>query len=69
MAWGVWKKAKDGFEGRAGDFIAVVTPKGDGRWSWEVKKTGADSPMATGLAKTSAAAKRTVENFLERGAH
>ena len=65
----MWKKAKDGFEGRAGELVAAVVPKGDGRWSWEVKKAGANSPMATGVAKSSAAAKRTVENFVERGAH
>ena len=69
MACGVWKKAKEGFEGRSGDFVATLLPKGDGRWSWEVKKVDANSPMATGVSKTSAAAKRTVENFLERGAH
>ena len=69
MACGVWKKVKDGFEASVGDFVAVLTLKGDGRWSWEVRKNGANSPMATGVARSSAAAQRTVENFLERGAH
>lgn len=62
-----WKKEKDGHLGKHEDFVIRVLPKPDGRWTWDVTREGASSPLASGIAANANQAKRNAENFVQRG--
>jgi hypothetical protein len=63
-----WKKARDGKSVTAvvGPLSIELTQTGDGRWSWQVKKDGAQNPMATGVAGSLGAAKTVTAQFASR---
>jgi len=47
-------------------FTLEVSPKGDGRWNWQVLARDALNPMATGIARNLGAAKSVTEQFVQR---
>ena len=47
-------------------FVVTLRPKGDGRWTWEVRKRDAASSLATGVVASLGAAKTVSENFVRR---
>ena len=65
MKWS--KLGTDGWTAREGVLTVAVKPKGDGRWTWDVHKDGTPNPMALGVSSSLGAAKRTAENYVERG--
>ena len=46
-------------------FTLKVSPKGDGRWNWQVFK-GSANAMASGIAASLGAAKNAAEQFVKR---
>ncbi len=62
-----WKRAaNNGLTLVVGPFVATVTPKGDGRWTWEIVADNSHNPQATGVAASAGAAKTVVEQFVKR---
>lgn len=47
-------------------FTLEVSPKGDGRWVWQVFARDAVNPMASGVARNLGAAKSVAEQFATR---
>jgi len=64
MNWS--KDPKDVWTSKAGPFALKVSPKGDGRWNWQVLKDGIANPVATGVASSLGAAKTAPEQFVKR---
>jgi len=63
----IWTKGNaDAWSGRIEPFTAKVTPKGDGRWNWEVSKDQIRHAVATGVASSLGAAKTAAEQFAKR---
>ncbi|APR82627.1 Hypothetical protein A7982_07976 [Minicystis rosea] len=50
----------------AARFTLEVAPKGDGRWTWQVRARDAENPMASGVARNLGAAKSVAEQFAAR---
>lgn len=61
-----WTKVADAWNGAEGPFEIRVTPKGDGRWNWEIFADGSQSSLARGIASSLGAAKTACENFVNR---
>ena len=62
-----WTKGpKDLWSCQAGPFALKVSPKGDGRWNWQVFKEGIPNATATGVASSLGAAKTATEQFVKR---
>jgi len=63
-----WKKARDGKSVTAvvGPLSVVLAQTGDGRWTWQVTKDGAQNPMASGVAGSLGAAKTVTAQFVSR---
>jgi hypothetical protein len=47
-------------------FTMKVSPKGDGRWSWQVFAGANPNPTATGITSSLGAAKNVSEQFVKR---
>lgn len=60
-----WSKAGDAWTCSVEPFVAKVSPKGDGRFNWQVFK-GGDNPTASGVASSLGAAKTAAEQFVKR---
>ena len=56
----------DDWSATAGPFAITIKPKGDGRYDWQVIKSGQRNPMAAGVANSLGAAKNVVEQFVNR---
>lgn len=62
-----WKKSeRDVLTAEVGPFSVKVQPKGDGRWTWEVRDRDKPNPMATGVGASLGAAKTAAEQFVVR---
>jgi hypothetical protein len=59
-------KPDAGWSARIEPFTLDATPKGDGRWNWQVLKDGTRNPVATGVASSVGAAKTACEQFAKR---
>ena len=60
------KKADDDWSARVDSFSLRIQPKGDGRWSWQVRNGESTNPMATGVASSLGAAKTVAEQLVKR---
>ncbi len=60
------KDAKDVLTAKAGPFTVKITPKGDGRFGWQIFSGEALNPTATGVSNSLGAAKTTTEQFVKR---
>ena len=60
------KDPKDVLTATAGPFVVKITPKGDGRFGWQIFTGDAHNPTATGIANSLGAAKTTTEQFVKR---
>ena len=60
------KDAKDVLTAHAGPFTVKITPKGDGRFGWQIFTGDAHNPTATGVGASLGAAKTTTEQFVKR---
>lgn len=63
-----WKKARDGksVTASAGPLSIALNQTGDGRWTWQITKDGAQNPMASGVAGSLGAAKTVAAQFVSR---
>jgi hypothetical protein len=62
-----WSKGPDGAAScTAGPFSLKITPKGDGRWNWQVFREGIANAVASGVAASLGAARTATEQFAKR---
>ena len=61
-----WTKKANGWTATEGPFIADASPKGDGRWNWQVCTDGSPNPAATGIASSAGAAKTACDQYVKR---
>jgi hypothetical protein len=62
----VWNKTRDDWTATQGPFALRVSPKGDGRWNWQIVRDNKPNPEATGVASSLGAAKTAAEQFVKR---
>jgi hypothetical protein len=63
----VWtKQPGNALKGVRGPFVAHVTPKGDGRWNWQIFADDAQNPLAAGVSVSAGAAKTKCDQFIQR---
>jgi hypothetical protein len=64
-----WTKDGDGWIWRVAPdaiFTVKLRPKGDGRWTWEVRARDGKGALASGIVSSLGAAKTVSENFVRR---
>jgi hypothetical protein len=61
-----WKRQATTWRGAEGPFVVNVSPKGDGRWNWEIFADEGPNPTATGIGNSLGAAKNATEQFVKR---
>jgi hypothetical protein len=69
MAFTWTKLAGEAWTTTADPFVLEVRPKGDGRWTWQVRKQGGRNAEATGVARSFGAAKSVSEQYVMRSGH